>query len=231
MGKAALQVTCAGSGPGSEIRTPNDPNNLVGPAGFGTQNFVLSTQPFTYTVEFENMASASASASQVVVTDHLDSNLDLSTFSLGDFGFGDITVHVPWGLSSYSTRVDARAEVGLFVDVTASLDVATATVTWTFTSIDPTTGDQPSDPFTGFLPPDTNPPLGIGHVDYHISPKANLATGAVINAKATVVFDAQAPLDTPLYSNTLDAGGPSSTVSTLSQNSSPSFLLQMGRHG
>ena len=108
---------------------------------------------FPYTVDFENLPTADLPAQVVVVTESLDSSLDWSTFQLGDFGFGPYQVHVPAGTTSYSARIDARDTRGLFVDVTAKFDAATGVATWTFTSIDPTTGDQTGDTLAGFLPP------------------------------------------------------------------------------
>ncbi len=60
-----------------------DPNFKTGPNGFDTTaHYTTSDQPFVYMVEFENMASASAEAETVVVYDTLDTNLDMSTFSM-----------------------------------------------------------------------------------------------------------------------------------------------------
>ena len=49
------------------------------------------------------------------------------------------------------------------------------TLTVTFTSIDPLTGQPPTD-LRGFLPQDINPPEGEGGVTFTIYPKLGLAT-------------------------------------------------------
>jgi RHS repeat-associated protein len=209
---------------------PDDPNFISGPAGFGSQAFV-TPGVMPYDIGFENKATASAPAQVVQVTQQLDPNLDWSTFQLGDFGFGSYTVQVPAGRQYYSTRVDARATLGEYVDVTASINLQTGVVTWTFTTIDPTTLDVPAgDPLAGFLPPDDPAGDGEGFVNYTIEPKAGAATGTVINAQATVTFDAglsdQSSLDTAPYSNTLDAGPPSSSVQPLpARETSTSFTV------
>ena len=192
-----------------------DPNDITGPAGFGAGGFITPDQTLPYTIDFENIATATAPAQTVVVTQQLNPNLDLNTFQLGAIGFGSTVINVPAGRNSYSTQIDARATLGLFVDVTAGINLSTGLVTWTFTSIDPTTLDLTSNPLAGFLPPDKTPPQGEGFVSYTIEPKANLATGTVISAQATVVFDQNAPLDTPTLINTLDAGAPTSSVHPL----------------
>jgi RHS repeat-associated protein len=206
----------------SQQRTPGDPNDITGPGGFGPDGYVAPDQAFPYTIQFQNEPTATAPAQVVRVTETLDPNLDWSTFQLGNFGFGDIEVQVPQGLSFYSARLDLRSTLGLFVDVTAGLDLTTGIVTWTLTSIDPTTLDLPSDILSGFLPPDVSPPEGEAFLNYMVRPKATDPTDTVVNAKATVVFDAglpdQSSLDTaPIY-NTIDAGAPASSVAPLRSN-------------
>ena len=133
---------------------------------------------------------------------------------------------MPPGLTSYSTRVDATATLGVYVDIDASLNLSTGLLTVTFTSLDPTTLDTPSNPLVGFLPPDTNPPNGEGYINYTIQPKAGLATGTPLNAQASIVFDTNAPIATPQITNTIDATPPTSTVTALpATTTSPSFTV------
>ncbi len=133
---------------------------------------------------------------------------------------------MPPGLTSYSTRVDATATLGVYVDIDASLNLSTGLLTVTFTSLDPTTLDTPSNPLVGFLPPDTNPPNGEGYINYTIQPKAGLATGATLNAQASIVFDTNAPIATPQITNTIDASPPTSTVTALpATTTTPSFTV------
>ena len=171
-------------------------------------------------------AGSYCTAQLVQVIQQLDPSLDWSTFQLGDFSFGGQLYSVPAGLTSYSTRIDATSSVGVYVDVTGIFDEKTGVVTWTFTSIDPTTLDVPSgNPLEGFLPPDTNAPLGDGWVSYTVFPKASNSTGTVINAQATVFFDQNAPINTGTIFNTMDAVPPASSVSTLPNFSPANFLV------
>ncbi|MCL4504452.1 MAG: hypothetical protein M1434_08630 [Chloroflexi bacterium] len=200
-----------------------DPNELVGPAGYGLQAFVAVSQTLPYVIFFENIPTATLPAQTVVVTQQLDANLDLAGFELGDISFGKYYVSVPAGLSSYSTRVDARDTVNLYVDVTATLDSGTRVVTWVLDSIDPTTGQPTADPAAGFLPPDVVPPQGLGVLSYRVLPAATSQTGAVISATARITFDANEPIDTNVFTNTVDAHAPASTVSLLQVQSHPTF--------
>ncbi len=206
----------APSGGGTTIQVarpkPEDPNFISGPGGFGPSGYLAPARSLPYFIDFENKPTATAPAQLVVVTQQLDPNLDWSTFQLGDFGFGDTTISVPAGRNYYSTRVNARATRGVFIDVTAGINFTTGLVTWTFSSIDPQTLDVPADPLVGFLPPDLDGQEGVGFVTYTVGTRSSLPTGTVVNAKATVVFNTNAPLDTNAIFNTMDAGSPASSV-------------------
>ena len=204
---------------------PVDPNDIGGPPGFGPQRFVSPDITFPYTILFENKPDAAAAAVQVRITQQLDADLDWSTFEVGDFGFGDLQVEVPSGRRSYSTRVDYTNARGEYVDVTAGIDLVTGIVTWTFVSIDPKTGEPATAINAGFLPPNVTRPEGDGFTNYRIKPKSNLATGATVSALASIVFDTNAPIDTPNFVNTIDSIAPSTSVATLPSQSPSTFVV------
>ncbi len=192
-----------------------DPNEIIGPAGVGSQGFIQPFGPMLYSVDFTNESTATAPAQVVTVTDQLSSNLDWNTFQLGEIGFGSTVIQVPAGLTTYSTQVNATATLGVLVNVSASLDLSTGMVTWTFTSIDPNTLDIPANPLLGFLPPDNATGVGEGFASYTVQHNSIDTTGTVISAVATVVFDTNAPLNTATIFNTIDDTTPSSTVNPL----------------
>jgi RHS repeat-associated protein len=202
-----------------------DPNDIIGPGGYGTEHYLNPNQTFPYAIRFENQPSATAPAVFVTVTQKLDADLDLNTFELGDFGFGNIYIDVPDGLKAYSTRLDLTSTTGYYVDFNASLDTTTGIVTWKLTTIDPATGGLPTDPTAGFLPPDDDTHRGEGFVNYTIKPKANLTTGTTIDAEAQVIFDTNAPINTPVWTNTVDVDLPTSTVTALPATSTPDFTV------
>jgi RHS repeat-associated protein len=181
--------------------TSGDPNYISGPGGFGPNNLIAANTTLPYIIGFQNEPNATAPAQEVVITQPLDPNLDLSTFQLGDFGFGSFNVHVPDGRQSYSTRIDASSSAGVLVDVAAAL--TGNVVTWTFRSIDPATQQPPTDPGVGFLPPDQVPPNGEGYVTYFARPASGRIPGTQIKAQAGVVFDTNGSVATNLYINTI----------------------------
>lgn len=199
---------------GAENVTAHDPNEIVGPSGYGPQGFLIPVGPFGYTIRFENTPDATAPARVVRVTQTLDADLDWSTFRLTSFGFRGRTFDVPAGLTSYHARIADPDRNGL-VDVKADFDAATGVLSWTFTTLDPATLDTPADPLVGFLPPDADGVVGQGFVGYSVDPKANAATGTTYTARASVVFDTNAAIATASIVNTADAGRPAAAVAAL----------------
>lgn len=204
-----------------------DPNDKTGTLGAAPTNVVPGAMPLTYTVQFENLSTATAPAQEVVVTDRLDvAALDLATFSLGPMGFGDVAISPAPGAQSYSGGVDLRPAQNLVVLVRAALDAATGIVTWRFTSADPDTLELPDDPLAGFLPPNTSPPAGDGSVVFSIAPRAGLSTGASVCNQAEIVFDANSSIATPEWCNAFDGDAPASAVAALpALQTSTSFPL------
>ena len=211
---------------GSSAPSSQDPNDKLVDVGVGEARFVTEEQTLGYTIRFENTSNATASAQLITITDPLNTNLDWNTFELGDIQFGHRTVTVPAGLTFYSTRIDLRPDGNdLLVDIEASFDRDTGVAGWLFTAIDPETGEFTEDPLDGFLPPNNTNHDGEGSVKFSVKPKDGLPTGTVIPNIATIVFDWNEPIDTPLVYVTMDAGGPSSWVKLLPAESTPRFVV------
>jgi subtilase family serine protease len=194
---------------------PSDPNDIVGPVGFGDEHWVPAEPPLAYTIRFENRALASAPAQQVVITQQLDADLDWRTFRLDDFGWGDQRVELDADQAYLSRQINLTDTRGYVVDVAATVNVKTGQVIWVISTLDPATGEAPLNPQLGFLPTNDDSGRGEGFVSYTIRPKATATTGTRIDAEARIVFDTEEPIDTPAIFNTLDAGVPESRVESL----------------
>ena len=204
--------------------TSIDPNDIVGPAGYGPQAFISQSATDAYTINFENAAAATAPAQKIVIIQQLDANLDWRTFRLTGFAFDSLTTTLSGNQAFYSGLLDYSATKGFDVQVTAGVNVVTGVVTWTIQTIDPATGQPPTNPELGLLPPDDAEGDGEGFVSYTIQPKAGLQTGDTVTAQATVIFDTNAPINTPAIVNTIDAVAPTSAVEALpAVEASPSF--------
>ena len=215
-----------GNGTNPQIMYPNsigsiDPNYKKGPNYY--QNL---GRPFPYTIGFENKATATGAAQQVVVIDTLDkSKFDFNTFSFGAIGWGD-SVYVPTHAfqKSFSVDYNYRLVDSLIVRVQARLDTGTGVLRWQFISLD--TSLQPTqNALAGFLPPNKTSPEGDGFVSYTINAKANLPTGTKINNGATIYFDYNTPIATGSYQNYIDNIKPLSAVNPLTQTNDTTIKL------
>jgi len=204
-----------------------DPNDIVGPAGFGPQGWIAGDAPLAYMIPFENVMTATAPAATVTLSQTLDADLDLSTFELGAFGWAGRWVTPPAGVSEYAERlaVEISDTCFLYVDVAATLDTNTRLATWTFTAIDPETGAPPGPGACadGFLFPNDGAHRGEGFVSYDVWAQSAAPTGTVLDAQASIVFDTNPAILTPAIFNTLDVDKPSGSVGALPPTSPATF--------
>jgi subtilase family serine protease len=194
----------------------SDPNDKQGPIGFGLNSQIGNQKTMPYTINFENMPTATASAQRVRVTDQLDPNVDPRTFRLKEIGFGSYRLQVPENRAFFQQRVQLGAEFNnILADISAGVDISTGKVTWTLTAIDPATGEQPNSANLGLLAPNDETGRGQGFVTYTVQPKQTAPTGTVIRNNATIIFDTEEPITTNTVTNTLDADIPTSAVAAL----------------
>lgn len=190
------------SQPCIDIPEAQDPNLKLGPSGLG-EGFVSKNDRFKYRIDFENLASATAPAAEVRISDILNPLLRLGSFRLGDIHFGSTTVDVPDGRTSFQTTVDLTASAGVLVEVTAGVNAETNEAFWILRSIDPATGEPPTDGTVGFLPPEDGTGRGQGWVEFSILPRSQAPVGSVIRNEATITFDFEEPIVTNEWVNTL----------------------------
>jgi uncharacterized protein YegP (UPF0339 family) len=211
--------------PGRKVGA-KDPNEKVGPLGAGRPHYLTPSSPLSYAVFFENQPIASAPAGVVVVTDELDpASVDPSTVVFGPIAFGDKLIVPLSGELEVDEEVDLRPDTNLLVHVQARR--VGSSLTWRFQSLDPATHRPPDDPLIGFLPPNMRPPAGEGRVVFTVLPRLGLATGTVVRNAARIVFDSNAPIDTPVWENIIDVTKPSSQVHPLDKiQRKPNFRVR-----
>ena len=230
-----LDTTSGGTSSTTAV-TSQDPNSLLGPAGFGSAGFIPPGAIMPYRINFENDPAATAPAQRVDISDQLDPGLDLSTFQLTGISWGNINLTIPADTQHFSDIVPMIENGESFVvDVSAQLNTSTGLLTISFQSVDPNT-NLPPDVLTGFLPPDDSTPTGggtgrgLGYVAYIVDAKAGLPTGTQIRNVAFVTFDQGETIATDQVDehdptkgidptkqalNTIDAGAPTSSVTAL----------------
>lgn len=205
-----------------------DPNDKVGPAGWGPSDCVAPGSSLVYEIHFENAPTAEAPAQEILVSDWLPDDLDWSSLQFDSIGFNDVVLRIPPGRQHYA----ATARVGSDpnpVSVEADLDPVTGILTWNLRSYDPGTGGLPDDPLAGFLPPNDSTHCGEGTLRFAVKPRSDLAHGTALVNWAEIVFDptegANPPIETPAVTNRVDAQAPTSRMLTPNGDVSSVFKL------
>ncbi|MEQ8821906.1 MAG: hypothetical protein RLY93_16845 [Sumerlaeia bacterium] len=189
---------------------PRDPNEKIGPDGWGVRHVIESDERLVYTVLFENKPDAAAPAQDVFITDDLHDTLDWSTFRVHEIGWGETSVPIAEHARAIDQRViigDYRPDVATqyWVDVSASIDRANGRVQLIFHTVDPATGEWPEDAFAGFLPPNDSTGRGEGRVVFSVEAKPGqpLDLTTDIPNTASIVFDTEEVIVTNEVVNTL----------------------------
>ena len=203
-----------------------DPNEKIGPSGFGAERYIARGGTYGYNVFFENKSSATAPAQEVAVIDTLDkSKLDLGTFAFGTAGFGAKRATPAANSKKFAADIDLRPGKTLIVRITGELDTAAGVARWLFTSLDPATMNLTEDPMGGFLPPNVTSPEGEGVVSYSVRPESSLTDGDRVAGRAKIVFDLNEPILTNVYSNTIDTAAPASSITGMTPVNDSTFTI------
>lgn len=196
---------------------PNEKNGSSGVAGY-----LAPDQSIVYEILFENLATATAGAEEVLIEDILPEALDPSTLEFFEVQVGNKRVGLPQGTNTLNTQIDLRPERPVVVRVVSDYDASTRKLSVRFSGIDPNTNDYYQE---GFLPPNTNPPQGEGAVRFRIRPRNDAESGTVIANRATIIFDPHLGVNPPIVTNThtltLDKQPPSIALETPSSTALP----------
>lgn len=201
-------------GGGSTPVNSYDPNDIYGYiAPSGSMYVGEQVMNLPYRIEFENDTTfATSSAHTVVVKDTLDAKVfDFSSYQPTGIKIGDRDIQLK-GDKEFVTTVDMRPEINAIAQVEGKFDDKKGIATWTFTSLDPMTMEPTDDIMQGFLPVNYDG-SGIGEVAYNINRKFGLSDGTEISNKASIIFDSNDAIETPVWTNAIDAVPPVSHVS------------------
>ena len=224
----------AGSGcsMGQSLGSIQPATDKIAPSGYGGGNYIREEDDLlAYMIRFENTGDATAPARIIMITDTLDEDLDLGTFELTEIAFANQIIAVPPGLDHYETSlalvIDNEFVSGAEIrcEIAASLDTDTRELTLEMMGLDPETGDLPEDIMLGILYPNDETGRGYGYMSYVVEHIDGLPTGTEITNKASIVFDWNDPIDTPLVINTIDADPPSSHVNPLPATQPQTFTV------
>ena len=190
-----------------------DPNDIYGYLSESGSKYIRKgLDKVSYTIEFENDPEfATASAHEVTVSDVLDGRyFDLNSFVSTSVKVGDKYVSLNPETSNVIT-IDMRPEINAIAQVEIDYDSSKGVANWKFSSLDPMTMEKTDNPMSGFLPVNSNG-NGIGEVTFDIALKQGFNDGDEISNSATIIFDLEEPIETPVWTNVVDAVAPQSEI-------------------
>ncbi len=200
-------------GGGSTPVNSSDPNDIYGyTAESGSKFMRQDIQKINYEIEFENDTTlANAAAHTIVVTDTLDANrFDLASFSAHGVTIGEKILHLN-GEQNFVYTLDLRPEIYVIAQIQQEYDVNTGIIKWTISSLDPMTMEPTTDPDQGALPVNYYGD-GVGTLNYSVRLKDYFDDGTEISNRACIVFDLEAAIVTPTWTNIVDAVNPTSQI-------------------
>ncbi len=193
-----------------------DPNDKIGPIGSGLSQYIVQEKAINYLIHFENVDTATAPSQKVCIFDTIDINVfDISTLEHGFIRIADTIIYFPAHLKAINSFIDLRPKLNYVVKIESTLDNITGILKWTFTTLDPETLMEVTDPLSGFLPPNVNKPEGEGSVFYSIRVKEDVPNNTEVNNTACIIFDNNPSICTNTWRNTIDKELPTSFVKAL----------------
>lgn len=190
-----------------------DPNEIIGPQGYDSLQWVSINDVMNYTIYFENDPEfATANAQKVDVRFDFQQKELMKDFTLGSFGFANMSWEMESIANTYQNRLNLVDSMNIYVDLISGLDVTKKQAFWKFSSIDPESGFAPWQSDRGMLPVNDSTHIGEGFVRFSIKPMSTMKTGDTISITANIVFDQNDTIPTNRWTNKIDAGNPESKV-------------------
>lgn len=196
---------------------PGDPNEMTGYLSESGSHYINEdVVNVGYDIEFENDPEiANAAAHHIVIRDTLDARLfDFDSFEPKTVKVSGKEVELD-GSYPFVKSLDMRPEIYSIAELRGDFDKKTGIATWDLIALDPMTMEPTDDIMQGILPVNTQDGNGIGNVTYTINLRQNLGDGTVIPNSASIIFDYNEPIETPVWTNIIDAVPPVSEVASL----------------
>lgn len=204
--------------------TPCDPNDIIGYQDPSGGRFVgIGVKTIPYTIEFENdPVLATAPAHVIKVSDIFNPEIfDLSSLEMREIKIGKKSLRLDGGADFVKT-IDMRPEINAVAEVSMTLDKTTGEAVWTFRSLDPMSLEKAEELIQGILPVNTDGD-GCGEILFDINLRPGLSDASEFCNKASIIFDSNDPIETPVWVNTTDYERPTSRITGVRTSDNKTF--------
>lgn len=207
---------------------PVDPNDILGYVTQSGSHYVgLNQKKLGYTIEFENDATkATASAHEIVIKDKLDVNIfDSNSIHTSKVVIGKHEIDIDAD-GEFVKTIDMRPAINALAEVKLNIS-QNGEVVYSITSLDPMTAESTSDMMAGILPINNADKDGEGYIVFDVKLKDGLADGTKIDNAASIIFDANDAISTPVWSNETDYIRPVGYVDGIKQVDSNHIKIEI----
>lgn len=205
---------------------PNDMHGYISPSG--SKDIGLGVKTVSYTIEFENDPEiANAPASVIVVENTPDGHaFDLASLKPLKLILGGREIDLP-GVHHFVKTLDMRPEINAIAELTFDFDTTTGRAKWSLRSLDPMTLEPTRYMDDGILPVNDTSGRGTGYLTYSVDLLDTLTDGTEISNSAVIVFDNNAPIATPVWTNVTDYTLPESHIASISTADNIAFDIKI----
>lgn len=197
-----------------DSKQSGDPNEMHGyrsPSGDAYIGNSVSTIP--YDIEFENDPEIATAAATLIRVENIipEEKLDLASFRPTKMIIGKKEMELP-AEHHFVRTLDMRPEINAIAELTFDYEASSGKAIWNIQTLDPMTMEPTRYFEDGILPVNDDTGRGTGHLLYTIDLKEGLEDGTVIENSAVIIFDDNAPIQTPTCINTLDYNVPVANI-------------------
>lgn len=195
-------------------RRPKDPNDILGyEAPSGSKFMKNDIEDVSFKIRFENDPEfATAAAHKIVITDTIDGNYyDLVTFTPTEVNIGGRVMELDGTERNFIKTMDLRPAINAIAQIEQKYSSSTGIAEWTMTALDPMTMEPTNEIMDGVLPVNVDG-NGEGSVSFNIKQKIGFEEGTKISSKASIIFDFEEAIQTPVWTNTIDITPPTGKV-------------------
>lgn len=212
-----------------DVPQAGDPNDMHGYVAPGGGNHIgIDVKTVDYTIEFENDPKIATAPARVI---RVENTLDIDKFDPQSFiprylQIGDRKLELP-AKQHFVVTLDMRTAINALAQLDFDFDVNTGKAVWILKSLDPMTMESISDAYNGILPVNDDSGRGIGFLAFSVDLKPGLNDGTEISHQASIIFDDNDPIDTPMWTNMTDYVRPSSSIGAVTTDDNTSFTISV----
>lgn len=212
---------------GVDVYIPGDPNEITGYiAESGSHYMTSDIMTINYDIEFENDPEIANSSAHVII---VENQLDTTKFKLDSFMPKEIVISGNKvdvdGAQSFVKTIDLRPRIDALAELRCEYNIETGLVKWIFKSLDPMTMEVTDDIMRGILPVNHDGTSGIGNITYSIDLLRKFPDNTEISNIASIVFDNNDPIVTPVWTNIIDNTAPVSSITGIEEVNDTTILV------